>query len=158
MTIDDKITNEKLQYDINREAANISAWSSGKFYKYEYLPVAFLRDTHDGSWSLEDANKRKIQLANEFKDMGEGKIPVEKRALLKNAVLLISARKKYLNNFKGKIFRTKNPELTLEPEPEQESESTAFATPEPSKETAKISQCRLYKDFFEKLAHYEANV
>ena len=63
MTIDDKITNEKLQYDINREAANISAWSSGKFYKYEYLPVAFLRDTHDGSWSLEDANKRKIQLA-----------------------------------------------------------------------------------------------
>ena len=30
MTIDDKIRNEKLQYDINREAAKISALSSGK--------------------------------------------------------------------------------------------------------------------------------
>ena len=37
MTIDDKITDEKLQYDINREAAKIWAWSSGKVDKYEYL-------------------------------------------------------------------------------------------------------------------------
>ena len=37
MTIDDKIRNEKLQYDINREAANISALLSGKIDKYEYL-------------------------------------------------------------------------------------------------------------------------
>ena len=37
MTIDDKIRNEKLQYDINREAAKISAVSSGKNDKYEYL-------------------------------------------------------------------------------------------------------------------------
>ena len=28
---------EKLQYDINREAAKISALSSGKIDKYEYL-------------------------------------------------------------------------------------------------------------------------
>ena len=107
MTIDNKITNEKPQYDINREAAKISALSSRKFYKYEYLPVAFLRDTHNGSWSLEDANKRKIQLANEFKDMGEGKIPVEKRALLENAVLLIIARKNFLIILKAKYFQQK---------------------------------------------------
>ena len=37
MTIDDQIKSEKLQYDINREAAKISALSSGKFDKYEYL-------------------------------------------------------------------------------------------------------------------------
>ena len=37
MTIDDKIGDEKLQYDINREAAKISALSSGKIDKYEYL-------------------------------------------------------------------------------------------------------------------------
>ena len=37
MTIDDQINDEKLQYDINREAAKISALSSGKFNKYEYL-------------------------------------------------------------------------------------------------------------------------
>ena len=37
MTIDDQIKDEKLQYDINRRAAKISALSSGKIDKYEYL-------------------------------------------------------------------------------------------------------------------------
>ena len=37
MAIGDTIRDEKLQYNINREAAKISALSSGKFDKYEYL-------------------------------------------------------------------------------------------------------------------------
>ena len=37
MTINDQIIDERLQYDINREAAKISALSSGKLHKYEYL-------------------------------------------------------------------------------------------------------------------------
>ena len=37
MTINDQIRDEKLQYDVNREAAKISALSSGKIDKYEYL-------------------------------------------------------------------------------------------------------------------------
>ena len=37
MTIDDQIRNEKLQYDLNREAAKISAISSGKIHKNEYF-------------------------------------------------------------------------------------------------------------------------
>ena len=37
MTIEDQIKDEKLQYDINREAAKISALSSGKLDRYEYL-------------------------------------------------------------------------------------------------------------------------
>ena len=37
MTIDDKIRDEKLQYDINRETAKISALSPGKIDKYEHL-------------------------------------------------------------------------------------------------------------------------
>ena len=37
MTIEDQIKDEKLKYDIDREAAKISALSSGKIYKYEYL-------------------------------------------------------------------------------------------------------------------------
>ena len=37
MTIDDQIKDEKLQYDINTESAEISAFSSKKFNKYEYL-------------------------------------------------------------------------------------------------------------------------
>ena len=37
MAIDDQIRDEKLQYEINKEAAEISALSSGKIDKYEYL-------------------------------------------------------------------------------------------------------------------------
>ena len=37
MTINDQIRDEKLQHDINREAAKISALSSRNFHKYEYL-------------------------------------------------------------------------------------------------------------------------
>ena len=37
MTTDDKIRDEKLQYDISREAGKLSASSSGKIDKYEYL-------------------------------------------------------------------------------------------------------------------------
>ena len=37
MTIDDKIKDEKLQHDINRETVKISSLSSGKIVNYEYL-------------------------------------------------------------------------------------------------------------------------
>ena len=37
MTINDQIRGKKLQYNINREAAQISVLSSGKIDKYEYL-------------------------------------------------------------------------------------------------------------------------
>ena len=37
MTINDQIKDKKLQYDINREIAKISALSSGKIHKHEYL-------------------------------------------------------------------------------------------------------------------------
>ena len=35
--IDDQVEDETLQYDINKEVAKISALSSGKIDKYEYL-------------------------------------------------------------------------------------------------------------------------
>ena len=37
MTTDDEIRDEELQYGINREVEKISALSSGKTDKYEYL-------------------------------------------------------------------------------------------------------------------------
>ena len=37
MAIDDQIMYENLEYDINREAAKISALSSCNFHEYEYL-------------------------------------------------------------------------------------------------------------------------
>ena len=39
MTIDDKIRDEKLQHDINREPAQILALLSGKIDKYEYPQI-----------------------------------------------------------------------------------------------------------------------
>ena len=39
MTIDDKIRDEKLQKDINREAAKISVLSSGKIGKYACFTI-----------------------------------------------------------------------------------------------------------------------
>ena len=40
MTTDDQIRDEKLQYDINREDAKISALSTDKINKYQYR-IAF---------------------------------------------------------------------------------------------------------------------
>ena len=37
MTVNDQIRDEKLQYNVNTEAAKISALPWGKFHKYEYL-------------------------------------------------------------------------------------------------------------------------
>ena len=37
MAIDDEVRDEKMQYDINREAANLSTLLSGKLDKYENL-------------------------------------------------------------------------------------------------------------------------
>ena len=37
MTIDDQIRDEKVQYDINREAVKTSVLSLGKISKYDYL-------------------------------------------------------------------------------------------------------------------------
>ena len=37
MSVDDQIINEKIQNDIDREAAGISALSSGKIDKYEHF-------------------------------------------------------------------------------------------------------------------------
>ena len=39
MTVDDQIKDEKVQYNINRETAKISALSSGKLHKCEHLTV-----------------------------------------------------------------------------------------------------------------------
>ena len=40
--LDDKIKANKAQYDLNREAAKISALSSGKLDKHEYLTGKYL--------------------------------------------------------------------------------------------------------------------
>ena len=46
MIIDHKIRDEKLQYDITREAAKISALSSGKIDIYKYLTGEEILPSH----------------------------------------------------------------------------------------------------------------
>ena len=46
MTNNDKIRDEKVQFDVNREAAKISALSSGRINKYEYLTGEEILPSH----------------------------------------------------------------------------------------------------------------
>ena len=54
MAIDDKIRDGKLQYDINREAAKIIAYLSGKIDKYEYLTGKKKKSPNQGSVTQQD--------------------------------------------------------------------------------------------------------
>ena len=65
MTVADKIKDEKIQYDINIEAAKISALSSGKIDKYEYLPGEQILPS-DQSIIIEQAKFRYSNLEKAF--------------------------------------------------------------------------------------------
>ena len=65
MTIDNQIKDEKLQYDINREAAKISVLPSGKTDKYEYLSCD----------ELVPSNQMQIIEQAKFTYSPQGKIP-----------------------------------------------------------------------------------
>ena len=41
MAINDQIRDEELRYDINREAGKLTALSSGKVHKCEYLKICY---------------------------------------------------------------------------------------------------------------------
>ena len=79
MTIDDKIKDEKLPYDNNREAAEISALLSGKIDKYKYLT---------GEGIIEQANFTYFPLGKAFEKQiktieEQGKKQVEALEVLK---------------------------------------------------------------------------
>ena len=63
MIINDKIRDEKLQHDINREAANISALPSEKIDKCKYLTVE----------EILPSNQRQIIEQAEFVNSAVGK-------------------------------------------------------------------------------------
>ena len=73
MTIEDQIKDEKLQYDINREAAKISALSWGKLGKYEYLTGE----------EILPSNQRQIIEQAKFTYSPLGKLLKNKQKLLK---------------------------------------------------------------------------
>ena len=63
MTIDDKIKDENLQYDVNKEAAKMSPLLSGKVNKYEFLTgeeiLQFIKVEQQKELSLQNLLSRK---------------------------------------------------------------------------------------------------
>ena len=70
MTINDQIRDEKLQYDINREAAKISALSSGEIHKYECLTGEEILPS-DQQQIIEQAKFTSYPLGKAFEDQRE---------------------------------------------------------------------------------------
>ena len=99
MTINDQIRDEKLQYDIKREAAKISALSSGKIHKYECLtgeeilpsnPQQIIEQTKFTYSTLGKASEKQIKT---IEDQGEKQIKAiqnrGKLELLKNILIMM---------------------------------------------------------------------
>ena len=122
MTINDQIRDEKLQYDINREAAKISALSLGKLHKYEYLAgqdilpstqqqiIGQTNFTYSPSGkafdkqikTIEDQEKRQVDALNTLKS--DNKITIEKYKYDSKDTPFLSKRK-YLINLKMKELK-----------------------------------------------------
>ena len=120
MTIDDQIRDEKLQYDINREAAKISALSSGKIHKYEYLtgedilPSNQQQIIEQAKFTYSPLGKAFEKQAKTIEDQREkqikaiqnqGQIKTTKRYAYKDEIMIVhwfQNKKKLLINFQAK--------------------------------------------------------
>ena len=114
-TINDQIKDEKLQYNINREAAKISPLSSGKLHKYEYLTGEdILQSTQQQiieqtkcTYSplgrafdkqiktIEDQGKKQVDALNTLKS--DNKITIKKYTYYPNDTLFISRQNEIFN-------------------------------------------------------------
>ena len=80
MTINDQIRDEKIQYDINKEVAKISALSSGKIHKYEYLtgedilPYNQQKIIEQAKFSYSPLGKVFEKLINTIEDQGKKQV------------------------------------------------------------------------------------
>ena len=87
MTMNDKIRDEKLQYDIDRQARKISALSSGKIDKYEYVASdeilvqrQIIEQAKFAYSSLEKASKT-------IKDLEEKQIKAKNNKIIKKTLI-----------------------------------------------------------------------
>ena len=80
MAINDQIRDEKLRYDINREAGKVLALSSGKIRKYEYLssevilPFNQKQITEHARFTYSPLQKAFEKQIKTIEDQGEKKI------------------------------------------------------------------------------------
>ena len=108
MTTEDKIKDEKLQYDINREAAKISALSSGNINKYEYLTGAEILPSNQqqiieqAKFTYSPLGKAFEKQTKTIEDQGEKQI----KAIQDNKQQLISD-----DDYKNKLLISKEREI-----------------------------------------------
>ena len=94
MTIDAQIRDEKLQHDINREAAKISALSSNKIGKYEYLTeeeilpsnqqqiikkATFRKSVWKTNRNCWRSRKKQVHILKTIEDKSDDKLSLEKK-------------------------------------------------------------------------------
>ena len=109
MTIEDQIKDEKLQYDLNREAAKISALSSGKIDKYEYLTGEEILPSNERQ-TIEQAKFTYSPLGKAFekqtktiKDQGEKQI----KSILGKSIEKIRKYSDYDNDYTKELLISK---------------------------------------------------
>ena len=108
MTIAEQIKDEKLQYDINREAAKISALSSGKNGKYQYLtgeeilPSNQQQIIEEAKFTYSPLGKALEKQTKTIEDKGEKQI----KAIQDNRKQLISN-----DGYKSKLLISKEREI-----------------------------------------------
>ena len=92
MTIEDKIKAQKLQYDINREAAKILALKSLKYYiiQYTFFPkIRFVNDSiFSGKVTLGEADKQQSFPKENILEFNNRARPRSKVDIKKNVILL----------------------------------------------------------------------
>ena len=109
MTINDQIRDEKLQYDINRKAVEISALSSSKINKYEYLTGNEILPSNQQQ-IIQQAKFTYSPLGKAFEKQiitveDQEKKQVEALENLKNH------RKQLANNYENKLLHSKEREV-----------------------------------------------
>ena len=109
MTTEDQIKDEKLQHDINREAAKISASSLGKIDKYEYLtgeeiiPSNKQQIVEQAKFTYSPLGKVFEKQTKTIKDLGEK----QKEAIQDNKKQLPNIN----DNYKNKLLLPKDREI-----------------------------------------------
>ena len=117
MTIDEKIRDEKLQCDIDREAAKISALSSNKIHKYEYLTgkeilpssnqqiIEQARFTYSPLGkafekqikTIEDQGKKQVDALNTLKSDNNKKLEIKNENIIPKSAFAGDESRKVLN-------------------------------------------------------------
>ena len=109
MTIDDQIKDEKLLYDINREAAKIPALSPGKFNKYEYLtgeeilPSNRQQTIEQAKFTYSPLGKAFEKQTKTIEDQGEKQV----KAIQDKSIEKIKKYSDYDNDYKKELLISK---------------------------------------------------